>query len=1213
MNAFFELIWQHPLMELIGWTLVHSLWQGLLIGLGLAGALHFWQTNVATQRYNIACAALFATVACVVATLVWLIADSDAQRWQMAAATTPPQGAADWEVSGNSAAEGIQQQNSIPSTLSRDAMGASSTHDSNNAEAPGLLNRDSAARPFAEWMPWLSAVWLTGIVILSMRMAGGLWTIRRWKRRGRELSEPQLDMIVSRLSRKMDLNWTIRCLESLDVGVPTVIGFWRPVLLVPLGIFSGLTVNELESILAHELAHVRRRDWLVNLLQTVAETLLFYHPAVWWISRIIRTEREHCCDDAAIAVCGDRLTLAKALTILAESRAEVLHLSLSASGGSLACRIRRILLKQEANPAAKWPTLLMALATILLFVGAMWTSSIAAIPGESSRQDLAASTNRADLQEEASLASLQDWPRHQREEIHVDAVTGESHSVLPSVRLSGPTGQQATLAMKYSNLLNYTFVPAKVAQEIGAIDLGEIDFGPSPPQQSDGVQVELDPSNRESGSQQLVAIAPAQETVAVNELHEPAGNRKIVPYSADAVWIPEHLAFYGLNRTKQKKFRVVRIANVNLSLGPEFGPVNALVLDDANSALGVLGVDWTRLPRGPQGEGFVWEATGDFRFLKLDTERAKTSSGLKWVQPQEEVMLVNEPSDAAMRRLQPSDNEEKLATPTQDKTEWGALAEFSGRQSRLICQTQNPTVGKPLLFTLELRNAGEKPLVFDPQDYAPHRVLRAEHTEEKPTHFIGMTPQTSSQPITLQPGERTVLWQDVDAAELFLLSDGQYKFYAEGGEWAMQTTWRDSNSVKVEMVPGQETPRQALIRSLIELESRPEDWKVTTGFGAIYLTHSPTNLKRDVTTIQLWFTKEPLPADYRLGDGPDQQLVTTLGRYDIGYLHLGSPAKASELWPEHSRDIRTAARTLDSEAKPNVPDGNSEQNRGKELDPNVSKPWLATGLITDSQGKPMPGVTVRAHCGLGSLRLSGSTTSDSDGRYELRFGPVWSSANPKFIQAATISVAAPEFVERNLHRQGDLIAALELPDDKDLALFNLQPSEVFLPQQAKTIDFVMVPATKLAGVVIDRNGDRLDGMSVSLTGPDLPPSTSVVAQTRTDKGGRFELTDLPTGFTYQLVIESAKESSTVGYWKSVPLTLEKYESGTVHFTTQSNGQRTEWTILDLLIQVEESGTNKRSDLQTTPTTEVNMHVPGINLQGLTHVRAPQATMILTYP
>jgi beta-lactamase regulating signal transducer with metallopeptidase domain len=127
------------------------------------------------------------------------------------------------------------------------------------------------------------------------------------------------------------------------VRVPTVVGWLRPVILMPVGALAGLPAEQVEALLLHELAHIRRADYLVNLLQSAAEALLFYHPAVWWISGHIRAEREACCDDMAVAVTGDVLAYAQTLANLEASRTVPMRAALAANGGSLANRIARLL------------------------------------------------------------------------------------------------------------------------------------------------------------------------------------------------------------------------------------------------------------------------------------------------------------------------------------------------------------------------------------------------------------------------------------------------------------------------------------------------------------------------------------------------------------------------------------------------------------------------------------------------------------------------------------------------------------------------------------------------------------------------------------------------------------------------------------------------------------------------------------------------------
>ena len=159
--------------------------------------------------------------------------------------------------------------------------------------------------------------------------------------------------------------------------MPTVIGWLRPVVLLPVSCVTGLSPGQLEAIVAHELAHIRRHDYLVDLLQSAVETLLFYHPAVWWVSRRIREEREHCCDDLAVAACGDRAGYARALATLEELRPASAQLAVAASGAPLLRRIRRLAGQPERGPAGvTWP---FAGIAIVLVIGILAVGESAAI------------------------------------------------------------------------------------------------------------------------------------------------------------------------------------------------------------------------------------------------------------------------------------------------------------------------------------------------------------------------------------------------------------------------------------------------------------------------------------------------------------------------------------------------------------------------------------------------------------------------------------------------------------------------------------------------------------------------------------------------------------------------------------------------------------------------------------------------------------------
>ena len=185
---------------------------------------------------------------------------------------------------------------------------------------------------------------------------------------------------LAALSAAVRLSAPVVLLESCRVDVPLVVGWFRPVILIPLGLLAGMPPEHVEAILLHELAHIRRRDYLVNLLQAVAENLLFYHPAVWWISGVIRAERENCCDDLVVAVRGNAYDYAVALTSLEENRWTG-EPALAATGGNLMKRIHRLLDNPEPRHAAVTPAFS---ASVILVAAAVAISRMAAETGGAS-------------------------------------------------------------------------------------------------------------------------------------------------------------------------------------------------------------------------------------------------------------------------------------------------------------------------------------------------------------------------------------------------------------------------------------------------------------------------------------------------------------------------------------------------------------------------------------------------------------------------------------------------------------------------------------------------------------------------------------------------------------------------------------------------------------------------------------------------------------
>lgn len=207
------------------------------------------------------------------------------------------------------------------------------------APAKNPVKRQESVPPYSLW---LVELWFAGVVLLSLRSAGGILLVERLRRKETMPLSEEVLKICEGLQRRMGLTGAITYCESLRLDAPAVAGWIRPVVLLPVSALSGLTEAQLEAVIAHELAHIRRYDTLVNLFQVGVETLLFYHPAVWWLGSRVRAEREHCCDDAAVALCGSPVTYAHALTRMAESKSAP-QLAMAANRSPLVERIARLL------------------------------------------------------------------------------------------------------------------------------------------------------------------------------------------------------------------------------------------------------------------------------------------------------------------------------------------------------------------------------------------------------------------------------------------------------------------------------------------------------------------------------------------------------------------------------------------------------------------------------------------------------------------------------------------------------------------------------------------------------------------------------------------------------------------------------------------------------------------------------------------------------
>ena len=250
---------------------------------------------------------------------------------------------------------------------------------------------EKIARSIKPHLPILVGVWLLGVLICSIRPIWGLWIQWRLRHTGLQPVPESIQSTLNALIQKLRLTRAVRIAESALVTVPLVIGYLHPMILLPASVITGLTSSQLEAVLAHELAHVRRHDWLINTLQVIAETLLFYHPAVWWLSSRIRQERELCCDDIALDLDVDKAVFARTLLTLEELRQKAMVPAMAATGGDLTARVRRLLITSQANPLPAGGTVIGMLVVAGAFA-LMLTSFFASQPLDEAKtsQDAAA-------------------------------------------------------------------------------------------------------------------------------------------------------------------------------------------------------------------------------------------------------------------------------------------------------------------------------------------------------------------------------------------------------------------------------------------------------------------------------------------------------------------------------------------------------------------------------------------------------------------------------------------------------------------------------------------------------------------------------------------------------------------------------------------------------------------------------------------------------
>lgn len=411
------------LVERLGWVLVHSAWQFALIALVAFLLVRATRRFSAASRYWLLLLALAAMVASPVVTLLVIPVD---QSIAAVAATTDPIGpamiAALPEQAGDTRPIAGGDARELPTKAT-----------------PTLSWRSTVDHAVRPWLSVIVGIWCLGVLAFAWRPLLSWHTVRRLRSVGVSPVPAAVAAMLQQTSERLRLRQAVQILQSTLTRVPIVIGYLRPVILLPVCVIAGVPTSQLEAILAHELAHVRRHDFLVNLLQTLVETVFFYHPAVWWLSHRIRVERENCCDDLAVAAIGNRVEYGRALLALVELRGTTTALALGARSGSLLDRVRRLFSRDPAERSVGAGVVVgvgVGLLAIAIIVLGVWNSTLAEKPH--SPADEQAAREAAD--EQAAWVALDDMP----------------------ITVYGPASNRRTLRQQLQNLERANFPQAAI-------------------------------------------------------------------------------------------------------------------------------------------------------------------------------------------------------------------------------------------------------------------------------------------------------------------------------------------------------------------------------------------------------------------------------------------------------------------------------------------------------------------------------------------------------------------------------------------------------------------------------------------------------------------------------------------------------------------------------------------------------------------------------
>lgn len=1174
-----------PWAQRLGWTLLHSLWQVTLIALLAKVIFVSLQRMSAQARYLVG-------VMCLGLTLVLPVVT-----WSLVTITTEPTPAGLTLLSNGLLESDANNRMARPHdaeqaiAVSNPALLAESTGRPGSGLAiPSEGNGSAASQKTGVWIealsrllrPWLGLVvsaWIIGVLLAAIRPLLGLWTQWRLQHRGLSPVSNQLHQQLQRLAQRLGIGVAVRIAESTLVSVPMVVGYLRPIVLLPASVLTGLTPAQLESLLAHELAHVRRHDWIVNALQVVIETLLFFHPAVWWLSCQIRHERELCCDDLAISVIGDKLTYGRMLLTLEELRQPVPLAGLSATGGDLSVRIRRLLPARAVEQSSGRGRLAGVLLLGLLAAGFVVIPALVPVDAE---QQLPTVKPTVEHVEPVVNRGGTDVMRigsvlRNRDNIPIagadvvlsleNTVDGQNQTHFVAAATTNALGKYLLgVPEEYRKycLPNTKFIVWAMANSYGVtivkIGVGNELAETAPPVRAQTVTIKVADREGRPVTGQVTRLDLSNLQIP------PQFVKRMVSTREDGLIEIQHMSRMPEDDERGLDQRTLWLQTKDLGLQSFRWRTSMPHVHEGEQP-----VELTAQPLGtirgqlvtPEGS-LPTEVLGQTQ-IELETFNGDSSFKTPWCSGH----VTATTNAAGQFELQVAAGKlMRVRTKLPEGSRWKALLE--NRDITFVPPGETLAINVPLVATRRLHGAvlqvdgkGVPEIEFLVGHGDIRTIQLEEHRRSTQSAYNEsvITDAKGEFAIDVIPGDVSLVWQ-----------------FEPGGHIGTSELWPDREVQPIKLKDG----------GLMAIPGGQEDFEIPT------ITLTP------YTGKLLDEAGQPMEGVLRVaGMGRGMTMTTSDGAFSLNVLgqptewiaarkgetvDFGLPRETSSNMKVISQSplvLQMASKVEPEKASSDTDDAQPVAPQPQGAAPAAAKPsWSVMGRVLDATGKPVEGALVSASTGMGSLFTTGSAMTDAQGHYEFQFSPGFHLEDDDVqLQFASIIVRKAGYFEKNLSRQGDLLMARKLPEK--LAMERRTKDDVIVPGQPRKLDFVLLPAARLAGTLIDESNKPLVGYGVSLTGPDLTPSSSVIGSTKTDDKGHFELTEIPTTFKYQILVEPAKREPPWNAWASGP--YEFHFSGGDEFFIQQKGREVAANRFEL--KVRGPGLSWRKALEAGPRLE----------------------------